>query len=423
MRINKALFKLLSYLPKIISNPVFALVLLGVIIRFALIPFTLDEDFLSTLNRATFNTYFNGPISRSLGEFVITGWIHLFRDFFSQLPGILQPDLGTTLSISQSDLTNPAYQNAISSPMIFRYLTLLKIPYLVADLALAFVLYRNFRSKAVLFFWAINPFILFPSFMYGRYEVFAVLAMVLSLVFLFRKKVGLSYLALALAISVRPFFVIFIPFYLIYTYKNKKVLLTCFLALVLYLLLNFSLDRSAVGVISGNRFYEFFIDKKFGGLNAGISVFLLAYCLIAFQFYKEKIQERIDFNRLIFWLSLTTFSFFVFGRFHPPYLAWIAPVSFFLVSINKKVIIPLVLSFVFAALSFEYDAIFACRGNGLCLFDPLNFNFTHTLYSFGDQLSLLRWPGDSMLTVFITLFASSLATVIIIIKDTVYAKK
>lgn len=108
-----------------------------------------------------------------------------------------------------------------------------KIPYLILDLALAFLLLRFFSDskKASLAFklWCINPISIFITFAIGQYDIFPVFFMLLAFYFLKSDRPGWSAVSLGIASVFKLFaFPLLFPVALIYskhkiTLKNKAV--------------------------------------------------------------------------------------------------------------------------------------------------------------------------------------------------------
>jgi hypothetical protein len=130
---------------KVLSNRfLISVVLLGLLIRLLLMPFTLHIDPRFTGDIATFPSavqVWNSPERASrtflyppLFYHTLSAYLRLIQSFVPQL---------LTMPISGPE----AQFNWLSSPLVFRYLLVLKAWYLLPDLAIAFLLWRLWRRE------------------------------------------------------------------------------------------------------------------------------------------------------------------------------------------------------------------------------------------------------------------------------------
>lgn len=127
---------------------------------------------------------------------------------------------------------------AISSLDIF----LVRIPLLVADISITFILIKWLRNTSnVLKWYWLNPVVIYISYIHGQLDIIPTAFLCISLYFLFLDKLWPFVIFLALACATKFHVVITIPLLLIYLIKTKKIsivnLLKGVLAFILLLLL------------------------------------------------------------------------------------------------------------------------------------------------------------------------------------------
>lgn len=107
----------------------------------------------------------------------------------------------------------------VSHPQVCRTLFLLKLPYLFFDLACALLLYRLGSNKAksnrMLAFWWLNPILIFAVYIFGRHDVIVLFWVLLSFYCIKRRWLNWGMLTLGVAIAIRYYPILLLPFYLI----------------------------------------------------------------------------------------------------------------------------------------------------------------------------------------------------------------
>ncbi|MDZ7836842.1 MAG: hypothetical protein U5N58_02255 [Actinomycetota bacterium] len=104
----------------------------------------------------------------------------------------------------------------VSSPIFFRTLFMLKIPYLLLELATVLLLLQLIRQRkytmAFLKFWMFNPVIIYAVYIFGRYEIYIYFLLALSLYFgISKKNFYLSGLFLGMSVVSRAYTFFLIP--------------------------------------------------------------------------------------------------------------------------------------------------------------------------------------------------------------------
>ncbi len=105
------------------------------------------------------------------------------------------------------------------------FVSILKLPFLAADLVIAFVLPRFFgdtrQAFLALLLWWFNPISIYISYMVGQYDVIATAFLVLAFYFLRSRRELWCLAALALATFFELFAVVLLPFILIYWIRTS----------------------------------------------------------------------------------------------------------------------------------------------------------------------------------------------------------
>lgn len=201
----------------------------AILIRLAFMPFTLHMDAYQVYSRAAEAAY-GGEWFGWTAQFVIQSihnvWLLLIRPLLPDSAGIWSP----TSSVVGVGASPEDYQRFIDYDHVHRAIFLMKLPYVVADLACAYILTRLVapgRRFAVSAFWLLNPLVIYATSIYGRHDVLAILLVLLSLAAARRATDANRLLGLALlgvATLMRFFPIVLVPFYLIAFRRNNRQL-------------------------------------------------------------------------------------------------------------------------------------------------------------------------------------------------------
>ncbi len=272
------------------------------------------------------------------------------------------------------------YVPVFPSPIIslidkYLYIILLKLPAILADLGIAYVIYKFLvkhkglkaaKIGAILFLF--NPVIWYNSAVWGQTDSVVSLMALLSLWFLLAKKPILSALSLALCLYIKISLAVFIPIYLIlflkHKFAKKRILVSVVLPIMIFavLTLPFSYPHEPFGwlimiykekvlanqlqVITANAFNLWALltgikeqphSLFFGPISYqlwGVALFILSIVPLLF-----KVIRRPGFDNAIWALALTSFSSFMFlTNMHERYLYPLFPYLTILVALNTKLL-------------------------------------------------------------------------------------
>lgn len=253
-------------------------------------------------------------------------------------------------------LNNPANYGNI----LFNFhLLFLKLPYLLFDLSIAFMLFKLMKSeresKLVFILWMFNPVNLYSTYMIGQFDIIPTFFTVLSVYLIAKQKFILAALALGggIAFKIYPIFLI-IPLLILgrnwwERFKLLAISLTpYFLSILPYLI---SQNFRTTALFANQNSKSLYANIPISG---GESIFLFPFLLILFYMFIWQNKQR-EFSLNLYLIPLLLF--FMFTHFHPQWLIWITPfIIVMLVEQNFKNLAPILLMLVSYILSlFFFD--------------------------------------------------------------------
>jgi Gpi18-like mannosyltransferase len=236
---------------------------------------------------------------------------------------------------------------------------IIKLPLIIGDLLLAYVLYLLSRkvtqdqriAKKVAAAWLFNPLVIFVSSIHGMFDQLPALFTLLSLALLLNRKVTQSAVSLAVAFSLKLYAIILIPFLIFPLAKENRSKALKFLAVfVVSTFLMYSpylIDTHTVGIlISVLGIYSGF--GKFLGYSVGLAnfvpyavlpsplVFILTHqvfalllpVLLVFLFYLWRKKQLFSFNINVMNrnIAIILLAYFLTYQFvHPQFIIWVLP--------------------------------------------------------------------------------------------------
>lgn len=323
---------------KIFTKWWFKPLIIGIVIRFILMPITLHADLLGH----SFSTYFfayEGKVNIYEHLLSLPQSHPLVRNFGVSDIFIYPPLTYFTLGIFRV-LIKP-FSDPTLLPYLMRYswetypraqfmwhLFLFKLPYLFIDISMAFLLSKLFsqeKNKKVAFsLWIFNPVTLYATFMQGQFDIIPTLFTLLSLYFARKKKYSEAALALGIGGSYKMYPLFLLPaaaFVFGEKFKEKiKYLvigITPFLATILPFL-NSAAFRQMVLFSPKNQkmlFMNWAVTAA-EGLYPYIVVLVLIYL---FCYY---LSRRLDLNYVYLAILLLFFSV---THYHPQWFLWVTP--------------------------------------------------------------------------------------------------
>lgn len=223
------------------------------------------------------------------------------------------------------------------------FLLILKIPYLILDLLTAYLIYKISRSKIITYYWLLNPISFYLIYILGNFDILPVFLTILSF-YLIKKKENLSMLIFGLAIALKLYPLIFLPFYILSITKKPIVIikLSCIAMIPLLLtIFPFIQSQSFWQSFIGSGLTQKIIELKY----QNIPVFPIVYLILLITYLISKSSNLPKYILYIFLLFVSTV------HFHPQWILWFFPFMFFDNNIySKKMIISLIIQFTLIAI-------------------------------------------------------------------------
>lgn len=205
---------------------------------------------------------------------------------------------------------------------------LVKIPYLIFDLTLGFLLLKLFNQKkeATIAFviWMFNPVALYATYMMGQFDIIPTFFTVLSIYLITKGRLKWAALALGggIAFKIYPVFLL-VPLIILGKNLKERLVLTTIVILP-YLI-------STLPYLPSSNFRDtaLFANQSTKSLYANISVSggesILLFPAILLIFYFFIWTKKLD--KLNFWkiYLIPLLLFFIFTHYHPQWLIWVIP--------------------------------------------------------------------------------------------------
>jgi Gpi18-like mannosyltransferase len=223
-------------------------------------------------------------------------------------------------------LGNPDSATMVTNPNIFGYMLALKLPYLVLDILVAYMLLKFIedRKKAQKAFliWLFNPITIILIYVYGNIDIFPVVLTVFSLLLIKKDKLKSAVAILGLAAGFKLYPLLLVPF-LALAGKNTKekiwlvaIPFLIFGAICVPFLSGAFVQSALISGLTTGTFSPSF------SVGFGESIIVGLVGMTVLFFYEMLINKKP--NVLIYWIALLMIIF-SFSHFHIQWLLWVAP--------------------------------------------------------------------------------------------------
>lgn len=375
----------------------FTWILIGLLCRFIFMPFTLHPDIL--------HIYYHPSFLTSKGVFDIYSY---HADFFkehhySYYAPITYLFFGSYLYFARPLLSGfdtfmdgvrkvsdhgggHSGHYLIEAPRerLFRFLFLMKLPYLFFDLGLLWLLLKFTRTLGATpctprgtwaVWWALNPLLIYVCYIFGQFDIIPTFLIALAAYLAFKKKNIPAMVSLGVGAALKgfPLFLIF-PFSF-YLGKNiKGIIKYAFIGVLPLLIIVGPYYLLSGGKVMGAFFSER-ISGRLGFANTGgiirSLIFIFGYFILCLSLLKESMREKLGelwpVKVSFFTLALLFIAFPI--SFH--YFLWITPFILILACNSRFRIMNLYLLAVF----FLILSALAGKGMWLGLFSPVYAEF------------------------------------------------
>ena len=379
--------------------------IIGLVIRFVLMPITTHSDLISIYGRASYiieQGDFSGMLPL-LSHFLHVGFLVIIKPFMSYSPEIWQWASG------RLGVNDQIWMNFIIHPNIYRTLFLLKAPYLLFDLASAVVLLHLFKDRKeglrAFIFWMINPVGIFAVYIFGRFEIIPVFFILLSLYYAKRKQNMVAALVLGISIATKFYsLLLLLPFVFVVGDKVSERLKLLFLGLVPLLVMQIPImiggGQGEVGGLAGSSFVDYLLAMRFKlpFVHDTVFIFVVGYVLILIYVYYN---SKFSFASVYKYMGVILLFLFATSFFHPHYFMWLSPFIAMQIAEDKKFIgLYTIQVLCLAVYSFQWDRALAGY-----LFAPISkLYFTNVMspFTFISQF----YPGEKLVGIFRSIFTA-----------------
>jgi hypothetical protein len=321
--------------------------LLGLLIRFLLMPFTTHSDLLYTYWDAhlfLFHHKFDFGLQISL--------LSIHAVFLQILSPFLPPHNLLWLHSPDASLINPfkgevGWFAFVDSTQIYRTLFFLKMPYLFFDLGIVLILHalENSFGKTIslIKYWWLNPILLFAVYVFGRHEIITLFFVFLSIYLVRHDKWVWSLLSLGVAIALRYYALFLLPFYVFSApWDWKKRVEGILIGLIPWMLVNlFTQVISAsteVSKLINLPHDNYLLAVKFSvAAWDNIYLFPLIYFLLLLHRFYNLSYSWILFIKYNLTVIFLMFAFSYSGQ-SPQYWTWLLPWIVIAIAYDRRLI-------------------------------------------------------------------------------------
>lgn len=309
------------------------LLIVGLLLRLLLMPFAMHTDFLSEHWRAEMVAF--GGVTyptriELLGHYLDALVLRIIRPLIPHHAYYFWPPQEALQGgFPSTDIAG--YNRLASYPRVNRVLFLTKLPYLLFDVISAFLLmhlYHDAKKSARAFkFWMLNPALIFTVYVWGRYEVYALALVLLSMLFLRRGRWIEGALTLGVSVLFRASVLLIIPAYVMAIPKQwSRRALAGAAALFPYVGLFFFMENvlglSQAFVAGNNPLFFSMLLNPYGELQ--VFPFLMGYVVIMLAL-DSSLWKSSNFRRYAVAALVIYSLMFTFSSHGPAYYVWIMP--------------------------------------------------------------------------------------------------
>ena len=298
--------------------------LIGLLVRLIVMPFTTHSDLLSVYHRAHL----------ILGGASITKFApDLFNLLHAGYLWLLKPLLPYSAMWSPTNLHTYVFADwlgFVNNQSIFRILFLFKFQYLVFELLAVWLLLKlvpRERAVSVTAFWMMNPIVIFSTYIFGRFDIIIVFLLLSALYLAREDRPGRAMLVLGLATLLRVYPVILVlPFAMILgrNFRDRaRLAMLGLLPLIIPLTIGLTRGPDFIRQFTSMTHLTYPLLMKFSFLGRdNLYVFVLIYFLLLFNLYIHPRSGYAKLQRYSFYVMATLFAT---SFFHPHYFMWLMP--------------------------------------------------------------------------------------------------
>lgn len=298
--------------------------LLGLLVRLLIMPFTGHWD-LTSLNQVA-ASFWQGK------EAVYQHYYAIYPPLAYAFWAVWQKIISPFVFSDFSTFLNSTIAASFLNYHVYRYLFLLKLPYLFFDLGIGLLLTKLFsdnqKQEKIFKLWMLNPITLYATFAWGTLDIIPAFLTVLALYLAHRQKGFWACIALGLGASFKAYPLLLLPVLcLVYFSKTRERILAIFLGLLPFILsISFFLgDKNFLQHFFSSDQLQIIQHASFYiGREQFISLFYIFYVLLLiFLWQKNVIKEELNW-----FFFLVLFAFYMLSAFTPQWFIWGLPFFF-----------------------------------------------------------------------------------------------
>ncbi len=263
-------------------------------------------------------------------------------------------------------LADGSANSVVNNPNIFKYLIALKLPLILVDIVIAYLLLGFFvdRKKGELAFelWLFNPFTIILIYAFSNIDLYAVLLTLIAFLLIKQEKIIKASAVLGVAIAFKLYPLLFVPFLIVKGKNTKEKILAALIPISIFvatLLPFWSTNFVNSALLSGLSTRIFSPNFVIGFGESMIVGLMLLSIMFGYAWINEK---SINLFNYFVVLLLTLFSF---SHFHISWLLWIAPFLVILVIERPKLALPV---FLWSTLAISIPFLYNDRSMTISLF-------------------------------------------------------
>jgi len=311
----------------------YRLVLIAIVMRIILMPFFGHVDVLSEARRIYFwdqSGHYFDDISRNA--------TFIFQLLFYKVFSVFIPNedvLFLHQNMSNSTANPVEYFEFVSNDTIFRVLFVIKLPFFVADLVVAWCVYHfcggDHSARRATVLWLFNPLMLFAVYIFGRFEAIPVMYCALGLLALQRERIVLAAIAIGLSINSRELFIFLGPVFIAlmcsrgaYKYSLSSRVMACGVILLAVAISVQLISLTGGGIDTFGREVssiatEGRVDELFKFIVGSYLMFPMVYFAVLLYTWNND-GDIARLSPLVF--ALTMVAFFLFSSHTAHYASW-----------------------------------------------------------------------------------------------------
>ena len=258
---------------------------------------------------------------------------------------------------SKSTATTRDYFLFLQDPYVYRHLFFFKLPYLIFDLGIAALIWRFIDDlkarKIALVLWLFNPLSLYATYIFGRFEVFAIFFIGLSILQLKQHRLFLSALCFGIALNCREIYILLFPYFAIACVDQKDgwVRNFCIVGLIIVMV-------TTLYWLPNHLITTFGLPDPFLDPDADHNIFNKLFSMEVHWFYPIifglswaaihtwEMTSKDPAERFVIGAALAFLVFFAFNDTSAHYASWLVLLPILAMQYEKKVVLPFLSLFV-----------------------------------------------------------------------------